>query len=879
MSRFNALKADSAWQKLWEERGTFAADDNSPKPKSYVLEMFPYPSGRIHMGHVRNYTMGDVLTRYRRMKGMEVLHPMGWDAFGMPAENAAMEKKVHPGGWTRDNIATMRAQLKRLGLAIDWSRELATCEPDYYGHEQALFIDLLENGLVYRKESTVNWDPVDMTVLANEQVIDGRGWRSGALVEKKKLNQWFLKITDFADELLDGLGTLDKWPDKVRLMQENWIGKSEGLQFRFKLGANVSGASEVEVFTTRPDTIFGSSFVAIAADHPIARKLAEGNADVAAFIAQCKLGGTTAAELETQEKLGFDTGIRAEHPFDSAWELPVYIANFVLMDYGTGAVFGVPAHDQRDFEFATKYGLPIRRVVSEGDKTAPEFAETEAYTGPGTLVNSHFLDGMDVPDAKRTVITRAEACSWGKGTTVWRLRDWGVSRQRYWGTPIPIVHCEVCGVVPVPKKQLPVVLPEDVSFDIPGNPLDRHPTWRHVDCPRCGHPARRETDTLDTFVDSSWYFIRFASQPGDKPFDRKVAEQWLPVNQYIGGVEHAILHLLYARFWTRALKRIGMLDIAEPFEGLFTQGMVTHESYYEEIVMLSDQNDWASNLEFFKKHGVKKAIADLGLETGIARKWLSPDEYAAMLNDSSTWSAPSNTTYSNGPKAGRIEKMSKSKKNTVDPEPIVDQYGADAVRWFVLSDSPPERDLEWTENGIEGAWRFVQRLWRLFDGLEAWEGEDKRLDRIVHQTIAGVASDIEGLQFNKAVAKLYALVNAIEKAGPSASRATAIRTAILIAAPMTPHLAEEAWAAMGNDGLIADAEWPQVDPALLVEDEVTIALQVNGKLRDTVKAAKGEAKDVLEAMALANPNVQRILEGATPRKVIVVPDRLVNIVA
>jgi leucyl-tRNA synthetase len=828
-SRFNALKADAHWQKVWDDAQTFAARDDSPRPKTYVLEMFPYPSGKIHMGHVRNYTMGDVLARYRRMTGHEVLHPMGWDAFGMPAENAAMERGVHPGSWTRQNIANMKAQLKRLGFALDWSRELATCEPDYYGHEQAIFLEFYKAGLVYRKESAVNWDPVDMTVLANEQVIDGRGWRSGALVEKRKLSQWFLKITQFADELVEGLGKLEHWPDKVRLMQENWIGKSQGLRFRFAL----SDGGEVEVFTTRPDTIFGASFVAVAADHPIAQGAAAASPEAAAFIERCKQGGTTAAELETQEKLGFDTGLTARHPF-GAGDLPVYIANFVLMEYGTGAVFGVPAHDQRDFDFATKYALPIRRVVSDGDRTDAEFDGTEAWTGPGTLVNSHFLDGMDVEDAKRAVIRRAEADAWGDGATVYRLRDWGVSRQRYWGTPIPIIHCAACGEVPVPREQLPVVLPDDVSFAIPGNPLDRHPTWKDVACPQCGAEAVRDTDTLDTFADSSWYFIRFASQPEDRPFDRAVAESWLPVGQYIGGVEHAILHLLYARFWTRALRHVGMIDLAEPFTGLFTQGMVTHETY-----KASDG------------------------------RWLAPEDVRDGME------------IANGQPVtvGRVEKMSKSKKNTVDPEPIVDQYGADAVRWFMLSDSPPERDLEWSENGIEGSWRFVQRLWRLIEAEPSAEGRDAALDRKLHQTIAGVGTDIEALSFNKAVAKLYELTSVIEKAKPSASRSESIATMVRLVAPMVPHLAEEAWAAAGQDGLVADAAWPAVDAALLVEDEVTIAIQVNGKLRDTLTVARGLPREEAEAVAMASEKVVRALEGAAPRKVIVVPDRLVNIVA
>ena len=835
--RFDPAVADTRWQKVWDEQQSFRADDSSTKPRSFVLEMFPYPSGRIHIGHVRNYTMGDVLARYKRMRGHEVLHPMGWDAFGMPAENAAMEKGVHPGGWTRENIANMKAQLKRLGFALDWSREIATCEPEYYGQEQALFLDLYAADLVYRKESSVNWDPVDMTVLANEQVIDGRGWRSGALVEKRKLSQWFLKITDFADELLEGLSTLDNWPEKVRTMQENWIGKSQGLQFAFDL----SSGDKLEVYTTRPDTIFGASFVAVAADHPVAQGVAVVNQAAQDFIALCKQGGTTAAELETAEKLGFDTGITARHPFTGA-DLPVYIANFVLMEYGTGAIMAVPGHDQRDFDFATKYGLPILRVVANDPADADKPFGKEAEAGDGVLVNSGFLDGMSVAGAKAAVIGRAQSGGFGEGKTVWRLRDWGVSRQRYWGTPIPFIHCEVCGVVPVPKKQLPVILPEDVSFDVPGNPLDRHPTWKHVDCPQCGHAARRETDTLDTFVDSSWYFLRFASQPADRPFDPEAIKRWLPVEQYIGGIEHAILHLLYARFWTRALARIGKIEVTEPFASLFTQGMVTHETYER-------RNPDNGQPMFFSPAEVERT-----------------SEGATLKADGAAV------------EVGRVIKMSKSKKNVVDPDEIVANYGADAIRWFMLSDSPPERDLPWSEAGIEGCARFVQRLWRLFGQLDASAvGEDKPLDRKTHQIVFAVAADIEALGFNKAVARIYELTGAIEKAGPSASRTAAIRSLLLLVAPMMPHLAEEAFASFGS-GLIADAMWPEVDPALLVDDEVTVAIQVKGKLRDTLTVAKGCSKEDLERLALASEKVQRALEGAEVKKVIVVPDRLVNFV-
>ena len=836
--RFNAAEADRRWQERWEAERCFEASSESDKPKTYVLEMFPYPSGRIHMGHVRNYTMGDVIARYRRMQGHDVLHPMGWDAFGMPAENAAMERGVHPGAWTWANIGAMRDQLKRIGFALDWSRELATCDPEYYGHEQALFLDLFDAGLVYRKESEVNWDPVDMTVLANEQVIDGKGWRSGAPVERKKLSQWFLKITDFADDLLEGLENLDRWPDKVRLMQENWIGKSQGLHFRFELVEPVAGIAGVEVFTTRPDTIFGSSFVAISPGHPLALAVAANDPKAAAFLEECRSGGTSAADVETAEKRGYLTTLHAKHPFDADWRLPIYIANFVLMDYGTGALFGVPGHDQRDYEFAKRYQLLIRRVVAPSLELASEPIGDEAESGTGITVNSKFLDGLSTEDAGSDVIRRAQTAGWGRATVQYRLRDWGVSRQRYWGTPIPIIHCESCGAVPVPRDQLPVTLPEDVSFETPGNPLDRHSAWKSAACPQCGAAARRETDTLDTFVDSSWYFIRFASQPSDRPFARVEAETWLPVAQYIGGVEHAILHLLYARFWTRALQKLGQIGLAEPFAGLFTQGMVTHETY----------------------------------RAGDG-SWLSPDE---VRRDGDDWV---HIESGRPVVVGRVEKMSKSRRNTVDPEPILENYGADAVRWFMLSDSPPERDLEWSESGIEGASRFVQRVWRLASSFALADGLDEALDRKLNRTIAAVGEAIDALQFNKAVAQLYELTSAIEKARPSATRNAAIRKLLLLIAPMAPHLAEECWDFIGETGMVVDAAWPEFDPTLLVDDHVTLAIQINGKLRDTLSAPRGLDKDAAQALALASEKVQRQLGGATPRKVIVVPDRLVNIVA
>jgi leucyl-tRNA synthetase len=850
MSRYNFREAERRWQTAWAERRCFEAQIDPRRPKYYVLEMFPYPSGRIHMGHVRNYTLGDVVARFKRARGFNVLHPMGWDAFGLPAENAAIEKKVHPAKWTYDNIAAMRVQLKTMGLSLDWSREIATCHPEYYRHEQAMFLDMLEAGLVYRKEASVNWDPVDQTVLANEQVIDGRGWRTGAVVERRKLAQWFFRITEYAEELRRGLDSLERWPAKVRLMQENWIGRSEGARALFGLPGR---GQSIEVFTTRPDTLFGASFIALAADHPIAVELAAGDPGLAAFIEECRRTATTAEALETLEKKGYRTRLTATHPFDPGWELPVYVANFVLMEYGTGALFGCPAHDGRDLEFARKYGLPVKPVVIPPGADPASFAIADVpYLDDGRLAHSDFLDGLDVASAIEAAIRRLEELGAGKRTVHYRLRDWLVSRQRYWGCPIPVIHCEACGIVPVPRAELPVRLPEDVSFDRPGNPLEHHPSWKTVACPRCAKPALRETDTFDTFVDSSWYFARYCSPRSESPVEPAAGRYWLPVDQYVGGIEHAILHLLYSRFFMRAMKRIGALDLEEPFEGLFTQGMVCHETY----------RDAEGN-------------------------WLLPEEVGKGPGEGLVRLADGQPVV-----IGRSEKMSKSKKNVVDPAEIIETYGADTARWFMLSDSPPERDLDWTEAGIEGAWRFMQRLWRLVEEMlpdlpppgRAAKGEDEAslaLRRAAHKTIVGVTEDIERFRFNRAVARLYEFANSIEALAAdagAAARREALEIMSRLLSPMMPHLAEELWHRLGHQTLLAEMAWPEADAALTRDDAVTIAVQVNGKLRATISLPRDSARETAEQAALADDHVQRAMAGKAVRRVIVVPNRIVNVV-
>ncbi|MCF6369017.1 leucine--tRNA ligase [Rhizobium halophilum] len=871
--RYNPREVEPRWQQKWAEAKAFETDNSDPREKYYVLEMFPYPSGRIHMGHVRNYAMGDVVARYKRARGYNVLHPMGWDAFGMPAENAARDNKVHPKEWTYQNIASMKAQLKAMGLSLDWSREFATCDVDYYHRQQHLFLDMMEKGLVYRKQSKVNWDPVDQTVLANEQVIDGRGWRSGALVEQRDLVQWFFKITDFSQDLLDSLNTLDQWPEKVRLMQKNWIGRSEGMTIRWEIVAETAptGQSEVTVYTTRPDTLFGASFLAIAADHPLAKEAAAKNPEVDAFCEECRHQGTSLAALETAEKKGMDTGIRVRHPLDPDWELPVYVANFVLMDYGTGAIFGCPSGDQRDLDFARKYDLPVVPVVMPADADAQSFVIGDtAYDGDGVMINSRFLDGKSTEEAFSLVADRLSGTllgnmPQGERKVNFRLRDWGISRQRYWGCPIPVIHCEVCGVVPVPKKDLPVKLPDDVTFDQPGNPLDRHASWRHVNCPQCGGQARRETDTMDTFVDSSWYFTRFTAPWAEDPTDPKAANHWLPVDQYIGGIEHAILHLLYSRFFTRAMKETGHVDVKEPFKGLFTQGMVVHETY---------------------RRG-----------SGASGEWVSPADIRIEEIEGKRRA----TLLRSGEEIaiGSIEKMSKSKKNVVDPDDIIASYGADTARFFVLSDSPPDRDVIWSEAGVEGAHRFTQRLWRLIseaaDKLAAVqptpakEGEALVISQIAHKTLKAVQDDYDRLAFNKAVARIYELVNAL--AGPLtrvsagegdtaflAAVRNAAEIAVQVVAPMTPHLSEECWTALGNEDLLAETRWPAYDPALVVENDVTLPVQINGKKRAELTIARDASQSDVEAAVLGLDAVRGVLDGRAPKKIIVVPQRIVNIV-
>ena len=840
---YDPAHSEPRWQKAWDDAGSFRAvrDD---RPKYYVLEMFPYPSGRIHMGHVRNYTMGDVVARTRRAQGFSVLQPMGWDAFGMPAENAAMEQGGHPRDWTYANIATMREQLKPLGLSIDWSREFATCDDDYVAQQQALFLDFLDAGLIYRKAAVVNWDPVDMTVLANEQVIDGKGWRSNAPVERRELTQWFFRISDYSEELLSALDGLDGWPEKVRLMQANWIGRSRGLQFRFQR----DGGDPIEVYTTRPDTLMGASFVAISPDHPLAKALEADRPDVAAFVAECRRGGTTEEAIETAEKLGMDTGLTVRHPLDPDWQLPVWIANFVLMDYGTGAIFGSPAHDQRDHEFAVKYGLPIRATFGQPGMTEAEadaLVAAEPYVPLKSETVTYVRGFSGNPDqtgeaAVDAAIAVAERDGWGEGVTKYRLRDWGISRQRYWGCPIPVVHCESCGTVAERKDNLPVLLPRDVSFDQPGNPLDRHPSWRDATCPQCGGPARRETDTMDTFVDSSWYYARFTAPHAPTPTVRAEADYWMNVDQYIGGIEHAILHLLYSRFFARAMVRTGHLPetAKEPFDALFTQGMVTHEIY-----MTRDDRGRPV-------YHLPEDVADGRLADGRAVEII--------------------------PSA----KMSKSKKNVVDPVDIVSRFGADTARWFMLSDSPPERDVEWTAAGAEAAARFLGRVWRLADETKPDAVDDPALMRAAHRAIDEVTRAIAGFAFNKAVAKLYELANAVGKSGAEGEpRRAVLRVMAQLMAPMVPHLAEEVWAKSGGQGMVVDAAWPQADPAMLVDDSVTLPIQINGKRRGEITLPKDMPQAEIEAAVLADEAVQKVLGGQPPKKLIVVPGRIVNVVA
>ncbi|WP_010299913.1 leucine--tRNA ligase [Candidatus Odyssella thessalonicensis] len=834
---------ETKWQQIWEQNQSYKTPQPSQRPKSYVLEMFPYPSGKLHMGHVRNYAIGDAIARLKRLQGYDVLHPMGWDAFGLPAENAAIQGGVCPEKWTLENIQEMKKQFKMLSISFDWGHELATCLPDYYGQEQKFFLEFYKRGIAYRRESWVNWDPVDHCVLANEQVISGRGWRSGAIVEKRKLMQWSLKITDYAQELLDDLATLTGWPEKVVKMQENWIGRSEGALINFEIEGHPDALS---VFTTRPETLFGAAFCAIAPTHPIADKLAQADSKLLTFIEECQRTPTTEEALSTVEKQGYDTGLKVKHPFIEGATLPVYVANFVLMDYGTGAIFACPAHDERDFDFAQKYNLPIRYVV----RPLGEAVEVSGvYTGPGVMVNSGFLDGLDVLSARKRAIEELEALGIGQRQITFRLRDWSVSRQRYWGCPIPIIYCDECGIVPVPEKDLPVKLPMDVTFDQTGNPLEYHPTWKHTTCPSCSAKATRETDTLDTFFESSWYFLRFCDPHAEAPINKEAVEHWMQVDAYIGGIEHAVLHLLYSRFFTKALRDCGYISLNEPFKNLLTQGMVCHNSFK------------SSDGQWLFPHEVTK---------------LSENQYISTKDGQPVM-------------VGRAEKMSKSKKNVVDPKEMIDTYGVDAVRLFVMSDTPPEKDFEWSDEGLEGAWRYLNRLWRVLQTVA--ENKDRpgqaeaslALRKVAHQTIEKFAQGYERNGFNKVIAFARELTRSLEEACQEATvtgEALMETAKILIMGlnPLIPHLTSEMWEQINNSSNILEAAWPVADPKLATKSEVTIAVQVNGKMRGSFQTAVDSDQESLLHQAKALVTVQRELEGKSIRKTIVVPNRIVNIV-
>ncbi|WP_312197153.1 leucine--tRNA ligase [Stutzerimonas chloritidismutans] len=864
--QYQPREIEAAAQSHWDAQKSFEVSEQPGKDTFYCLSMFPYPSGKLHMGHVRNYTIGDVIARYQRMQGKNVLQPMGWDAFGMPAENAAMKNQVAPAKWTYENIAYMKAQLKSLGLAVDWTREVTTCKPDYYRWEQWLFTRLYEKGVIYRKNGTVNWDPVDQTVLANEQVIDGRGWRSGALIEKREIPMYYFKITAYADELLESLDELDGWPEQVKTMQRNWIGKSRGMEISFPYDvASIGSEGVMKVFTTRPDTLMGATYVAVAAEHPLATLAAQNNPELQAFIDDCKRGGVAEADIATQEKKGLATSLRVQHPLTGEL-LPVWVANYVLMNYGEGAVMAVPAHDERDFEFASKYDLPIKPVVrtSAGDQTPAPWQD--AYGEHGELINSGIFDGLDFDGAFDAIEVALQKKGLGQARTQFRLRDWGISRQRYWGCPIPIIHCDSCGDVAVPEDQLPVVLPEDVVPDGAGSPLARMPEFYECSCPKCGAPAKRETDTMDTFVESSWYFARYASPNYEQGMvDPAAANHWLPVDQYIGGIEHAILHLLYARFFHKLMRDEGLVSSNEPFKNLLTQGMVVADTYYRTLE--NGGKDWFNPADVIVERDAKAKI--------IGAK-LASDGLPVEI--------------------GGTEKMSKSKNNGVDPQAMIDAYGADTCRLFMMFASPPDMSLEWSDSGVEGASRFLRRVWRLAHAhvsagvagtldTASLSDEQKAVRRAIHLAIKQASVDVgQHHKFNTAIAQVMTLMNVLEKAATASEQDRALlqeglETVALLLAPITPHISHELWQRLGKQGAIIDAQWPKVDESALVQDSLTLVVQVNGKLRGQIEVPAAASREEVEAAARGNENVLRFTEGLTIRKVIVVPGKLVNIVA